>query len=146
MQSQLQVKSLQLPSLRPTPMPCWPQETCKACLQMPCYGKGRERQRCPPRGQSHDLGLFLANHWLPSQRPSRQKAQASTCPACHFLTLSEDPRTRKGRERTEEAVASNKELHGIYVPRFAQAPGQTPGCQRDSGQSWSQPCGLMESH
>lgn len=87
-------RSLQIPCPRPTPKPCWPHETCKAGLQVPCYGRGRERQRCPPGGQSHDLGLFLANHWLSSQRPSRQKAQASTRPACHFLTLSEDPRTR----------------------------------------------------
>lgn len=132
------VKSLQLPGPgpRPIPMPCWPQETCKARLQMPLYGRGRERQRCPPRGQSHDLGLFLANHWLPSQRPCRQKAQASTGPACHFLTLSEDPRTRRGykqRERTEGAPTSNKEVSGIYIPQFAQAPSQTPGCLGSPG-------------
>lgn len=43
--------------------------------------------RLPAGMQSHDLGLFLANHWLPSQSPGRQQAQASIRPACHFLTL-----------------------------------------------------------
>lgn len=47
--------------------------------------------RLPTGRQSHDLGLFLANHWLPSQRPRRQQAQASRCPACHFLTLRGSP-------------------------------------------------------
>lgn len=98
------------------------------------------RQRCPPGAQSHDLGLFLANHWLLSQRPSRQKAQASTRPAGHFLTLSEDPGTRRGygqRERTEGAAASNQEVDGVYtlklsrpntwLPEASGNPGHRPG-------------------
>lgn len=46
--------------------------------------------RLPAGRQTRDLGLFLANHWLPSQRPGRQQAQASIHPACHFLTLRVD--------------------------------------------------------
>lgn len=109
-------------------------------LQMPCYGRGRERQRCPPGAQSHDLGLFLANHWLPSQRPSRQKAQASTRPAGHFLTLSEDPRTRKGyrqRERTEGAATSNQKVDDVYTPMLPAKHLAARGFR----QSWSQPWG-----
>lgn len=119
-------------------MPCWPQEICKACLQMPCCGRGRERQRCPPGGQSHDLGLFLANHWLPSQRPSRQKAQASTRPACHFLTLSEDPRTRRGsgqRERGQRGLSLPTKRCMVStcsdlprIPAKHLAAKETPGC------------------
>lgn len=141
------VKSLQLPGPgpRPIPMPCWPQETCKACLQMPRYGRGRERQRCPPRGHSHDLGLFLANHWLPSQRPCRQKAQASTGPACHFLTLSEDPRTRRGYRQRERRGGFHFQQRGVQYLHTIICPGSQPNTWL-TGQSWLRPCGLMESH
>lgn len=36
-------RSLQILCPRPNPMPCWPHETCKAGLQMPCYAREAER-------------------------------------------------------------------------------------------------------
>ena len=89
--------------------------------------------RLPTGRQSHVLGLFLANHWLPSQRPSGQQAQASRCPACHFLTLcGGHTELRSGWWAGVRTKPSSFQTRGACVPSLPGARHLAAGAALES--------------
>lgn len=91
-----------------------------------------ERHRCPLGAQRHDVGLFLVHHWIPSQRPSRQQAQAATRPACHFLTLCGYP---PGLRRGWWARSEDK-AHQLSNAKSTGPGGHGCGYRGSPGESW----------